>query len=119
MGGKALSARNTAPAQKKPSTADRATVASAGAMTLGWARSQLDIFRMAISLVQPEVSCIVWGPRKKFRSNCHYLRHVGYGSSSDFDARSCQARFTSMNGHHQATSVGPKSADSVEKVLLG
>src|SRR2546430_17565191 len=34
----------------------------------------------------------------------------GWGPFSDFDARSCQARFTSMNGHDQATSVGPKSA---------
>jgi hypothetical protein len=32
------------------------------------------------------------------------------GAFSGFDAHSCQARFTSMNGHHQATSVGPKSA---------
>jgi hypothetical protein len=33
------------------------------------------------------------------------------GAFSGFDAHSCQARFTSMNGHHQATSVGPKSAN--------
>ena len=39
-------------------------------------------------------------------------------SISDFDARSCQARFTSMNGHRQATSAGPKSARSRQALQL-
>ena len=34
-----------------------------------------------------------------------------FDETGDFDAGSCQVRFTSMNGHHQATSAGLKSAD--------
>jgi len=31
---------------------------------------------------------------------------------SDFGVRSCEVRFTSMSRHRQATSAGPKSANS-------
>src|SRR5258705_13539153 len=38
-------------------------------------------------------------------------RQLWVGSFSDFGACSFQVRLTSMNGHRQAASAGPKSAD--------
>ena len=40
----------------------------------------------------------------------HLLADVSYGSFSDLGARSCEVRFTSMNGHRQADPACPLSA---------